>query len=498
MTTMSERPVSVAYAEETSAAPTSAPRRRRSRALLKPLLVTLDYVTLVTAFVIAYVIARLMHEASTPASLASAAAASDRKALALVLIVSPLWLVVFASSHLYTSRFVSRPLDELRRIANGCALGVVAIALASFVTKIDVPRSLAGLVFVLALGLVAVERSVVRLFFRRLRARGQLVRPVVVVGDNAEADAIAAMLATSPDLGYDVRSFVDSSARSNDRSAASATVRETLEAVQRTGATGVIIAATAVDHETSNRLIRVLTDQGVHVELSSTLVDVASNRLVVRPLGRMPVMYIEPVQRSGWRARAKRAQDVALASFGLLVTSPVLLVAAIAIKIDSRGPVLFKQQRVGRNGRLFKVLKLRTMVCDAETQLIDLRERNEADGPLFKMREDPRVTRVGRLLRKLSIDELPQLWNVLRNDMSMVGPRPALPAEMAAWGADLHGRLRVKPGITGMWQVSGRSNSSFQDYERLDLYYVDNWSLATDLAIIAKTLPMVLLRRGAF
>jgi lipopolysaccharide/colanic/teichoic acid biosynthesis glycosyltransferase len=182
---------------------------------------------------------------------------------------------------------------------------------------------------------------------------------------------------------------------------------------------------------------------------------------------------------------------------GLLVTAPLMAAVAIAIKLDSKGPVLFKQERVGRDGVPFKVLKLRTMCIDAEAKLAELQKQNEADGPLFKMKNDPRITRVGRILRKLSIDEIPQLWNVMRNEMSMVGPRPALSREVEQWGDALHGRLRVKPGVTGMWQVSGRSSSSFEDYERLDLYYVDNWSLATDLMIIAKTLPAVLMSRGA-
>jgi lipopolysaccharide/colanic/teichoic acid biosynthesis glycosyltransferase len=144
------------------------------------------------------------------------------------------------------------------------------------------------------------------------------------------------------------------------------------------------------------------------------------------------------------------------------------------------------------------MVKLRTMVSDAESMWAQLAALNEASGPLFKVREDPRVTRVGRVLRKLSIDELPQLWNVLRGDMSIVGPRPALAHEMAGWPSDTHGRLRVRPGITGMWQVSGRSDASFEEYTRLDLYYVDNWSLWVDVAIVAKTVPTVLFRRGAY
>jgi exopolysaccharide biosynthesis polyprenyl glycosylphosphotransferase len=210
------------------------------------------------------------------------------------------------------------------------------------------------------------------------------------------------------------------------------------------------------------------------------------------------VIYLEPVNRDGWRATAKRAFDIAGASVGLILTSPILLIAGLAIVMDSRGPILFRQTRVGKNHVPFTLLKLRSMVVDAESRLAELREHNEADGPLFKMRRDPRVTRVGRILRATSIDELPQLWNVMRGDMSLVGPRPAPPSEAEHWDEELAQRLRVKPGITGMWQVSGRSESNFADYTRLDLYYVDNWSLATDLAILAKTLPVVLSRRGSY
>ena len=186
-----------------------------------------------------------------------------------------------------------------------------------------------------------------------------------------------------------------------------------------------------------------------------------------------------------------------LSSVALIVAAPVLIVAAIAIKITSPGPVLFRQVRVGRDGEPFFVLKLRTMVVDAEDRLAELMAQNEADGPLFKMSDDPRITRVGRILRKLSIDELPQLWNVVRGDMSLIGPRPALPREVAQWSDELHERLRVRPGITGMWQVSGRSDTGFEEYQRLDLFYVDNWSILIDMGILLRTVPAVLTGRGA-
>ncbi|MDH4160686.1 MAG: exopolysaccharide biosynthesis polyprenyl glycosylphosphotransferase, partial [Actinomycetota bacterium] len=248
---------------------------------------------------------------------------------------------------------------------------------------------------------------------------------------------------------------------------------------------------------TSNRLIRTLTENGIHVELSSTLCDIAADRLTIRPLGRFPMVYIEPIRRHGWRAVAKRVFDLSTAALLLLVTLPIQALAMLAIKLNSPGPVFFKQQRVGRDGDLFWVYKLRTMVVGAEDLLENVRHLNEANGPLFKIKDDPRITSVGHLLRKTSVDELPQLINVIKGEMSLVGPRPALPEEVAEWEPTLFNRLRVQPGITGMWQVNGRSESDEGDYGQLDLYYVDNWTLYTDVSILVRTVPAVLLQRGA-
>jgi lipopolysaccharide/colanic/teichoic acid biosynthesis glycosyltransferase len=189
--------------------------------------------------------------------------------------------------------------------------------------------------------------------------------------------------------------------------------------------------------------------------------------------------------------------DVVVAVVSLVLLSPILLAVAIAIKLDSKGPVLFAQERVGRDGKRFRILKFRTMVADADARKAELADLNEADGPMFKIAADPRITRVGAILRKLSIDEIPQFVNVLRGEMSVVGPRPALANEVDQWTDDVHDRLRVLPGITGMWQVSGRSDTTFDEYKRLDLFYVDNWSLAHDVRIVAKTFGVVLARKGA-
>ena len=199
-----------------------------------------------------------------------------------------------------------------------------------------------------------------------------------------------------------------------------------------------------------------------------------------------------------WREWQKRGLDLLLASLACVALSLVLIAIALAIKLDSPGPVFFRQERVGRDGRRFAMLKFRSMRLDAERYLAALREQNEATGPLFKMRNDPRVTRVGRVLRRLSLDELPQLFNVLRGEMSLVGPRPPLAAEVAEY-EDWHmGRLQAVPGMTGLWQVSGRSEIAFHDMVRLDLHYIHNWSLVLDLEILLRTIPAVLSSRGAY
>ena len=410
----------------------------------------------------------------------------------------PVWLAVFARYKLYKTAAVASQQAEISRILHAVVAATFCTALVVVALARSVSRTWLLLTLIIALVLVIAERAIVRHYFRRARLDGRLKRRVVVIGTNAEALAVVQMLQKDKDLGYEVVGLL---AHGSEKVVASVPmlgkVSEALDVLPALDATGVIIATSAVDVADTNRLARDLMELGFHVEFTSGLVDIASSRLIVRPLGRRPMMYIEPVRRLGWRAVAKRTFDVVTASIGLVLAAPVLLAAVIAIKRDSPGPVIFAQRRVGKDGEIFDVKKLRTMVVDAEQMLEVLRDKNDADGPLFKMHDDPRVTRVGRFLRASSIDELPQLWNVLRGEMSIVGPRPAIPSELVGWSDELRNRLRVQPGITGMWQVNGRSESSFDDYVRHDLYYVDNWSLLTDLGIVAKTFPAVLSRRGA-
>ena len=404
------------------------------------------------------------------------------------------WTFWLTRARLYSIRFITRRSEEARRIIDSGLRALASTALMCFLLRWDISRQFLILATALGTAGLMAEREVFRRRFNSRRRSGSMRRSVIIIGDNDEANELREMFAEDSNLGYEVEEAVPT-LHSPDRSTLLSDVFNSLE---RTGATGVVVAATAIPPAHMNRLVRDLLDGGVHVELSSTLADIEPHRLTVRPLGRFPVVYVEPISRRGWRAALKRTFDVLIASALLLMLAPVLAVFAVLIKLDSDGPVVFKQQRVGRDGILFGVLKFRTMVENAEELKDQLSETNEGAGPLFKMKVDPRVTRVGKILRSTSLDEVPQLWNVIRGEMSLVGPRPALASETVAWDDDLYGRLRVRPGITGMWQVSGRSGTTFEEYTRLDLFYVDNWSLVVDLSILVRTIPAVLKSDGAY
>lgn len=440
------------------------------------------------------------------ASLAVFATVSDNRidhAVAVAALSIPIWPALYAQQGLFQARRLSRRIEELRRLVNATIMGVVAMAGISALLQVPLSRWWLFGAGASVFTAMAVDREVLRQSVKRLRTSGQLARRVVLVGDNSEADELVTMLQQSRELGYDVVGRVSNETPASGEARTPShrlpylgRTDDILEIVRSAGASSVVVATTGISLDSANRLVRDLTREGIYVELSSAMRDIATRRVTLRPLGRYPVMCVEPVT-STWRAVAKRVFDLVAASLGLLLVSPILAAAALAIRVTSGRGVLFTQTRVGRNGTPFTVYKLRTMVHDAESLLPELMARNEAAGPMFKMADDPRVTRIGKFLRKTSIDELPQLINVVKGDMSLVGPRPALPHEAVQWSDDLKERLRVKPGMTGNWQVNGRFTASIEDYQRLDLYYVDNWSLVTDLIILAKTIPAVLQRNGA-
>jgi exopolysaccharide biosynthesis polyprenyl glycosylphosphotransferase len=268
--------------------------------------------------------------------------------------------------------------------------------------------------------------------------------------------------------------------------------------VRALGSDAVVVTSdNATRHDYLRKLAWSLEGAGVELLIDPGLEEIVGPRLHIRPITGSPLVHVGEPHFAGWRRLAKRISDLGLATLVLAITTPIMLIIAGVVKLQDGGPVIFRQTRVGRGGELFTLLKFRSMVIDAEARKADLLALNEGHGALFKLRDDPRVTRFGRFIRALSLDELPQLFNVLRGSMSLVGPRPHLAHELAQMPQEASRRLLVSPGVTGLWQVSGRSDLHEEDGIRLDLRYVDNWSLTHDLQILWKTASAVLARRGA-
>lgn len=421
------------------------------------------------------------------------------------------WLLWLRAARGYDERVLGYGTDEYRRVAGASARLAGTVAILGYIINIGVARGFLAIVFLLGtVGLLA-ARWIARKRLHRARSRGEgWSHRVLVVGDAAHVVELVRQLRREPYTGYRVVGACIPEALVAPRAAGSppqhlgdvpviGSFRSIMECA--TAARADTIAVTGSAELTASRLRRLgwqLEGSGIDLVVAPALTDVAGPRIHTRPVAGLPLIHVEQPDFTGGSKVVKNIVERTLAAWGLLLALPVLLLVAIAIKLDTRGPVLFRQRRVGQHAQEFDVFKFRTMVVDADKLRDDLTERNETNGLLFKMRQDPRVTRVGRFLRKFSLDELPQLVNVVRGDMSLVGPRPPLPREVAQYDGDVARRLLVKPGMTGLWQVSGRSDLSWEDGIRLDLYYVENWSLTADLSILWKTFGAVVRSRGAY
>jgi exopolysaccharide biosynthesis polyprenyl glycosylphosphotransferase len=270
------------------------------------------------------------------------------------------------------------------------------------------------------------------------------------------------------------------------------------EKIKKFGINEVVFATSRIAHQNVLDLITECEALQVEFKIVPGMFELMASRVDVDAIGGIPLVAISEIGLKGFQALVKRSTDMVLSSAFIIIFSPILLTAAAAVKLDSKGPLIFAQERVGKNGKTFKMFKFRSMIEGAEEQLAELEAKSETEGHIFKIKDDPRMTRVGKFIRRFSIDELPQLFNVLIGDMSLVGPRPPLPHEVEKYTSWHRKRLRVAPGITGLWQVSGRSLLPFEDMVRLDIYYIENWSLWEDFKILCRTLPVVLLSSGAF
>lgn len=422
--------------------------------------------------------------------------------LALLLPVG--WVVAVHLSRAYEDRFLGTGSEEWRRVSNAWLRLVGVFALVAYLAHARPSRAfvLVALPAVLALSVLGRAGARARL---RARQRGGLDQHrLLVVGPASSVLHLAEQVRRGPDRALLVVGACPTSGRVEVLERAAVPVLGGLDdvvaAVERTGADTVAVSAgPGLDPAMTRRLAWQLEGLGVALLLAPSIMDVAGPRVHVRPYAGLPLLHVEEPVLTGGRQVAKGVVDSALGLLALTLLAPLILGVAVAVKATSRGPVLFRQHRVGRHGAEFSMLKFRSMRDGAEREIDALVAHNDrSEGLLFKMREDPRVTRVGRVLRRYSLDELPQLVNVLRGEMSLVGPRPPLPSEVARYGDDVRRRLLVRPGLTGLWQVSGRSDLPWEEAVRLDLHYVENWSLALDASIMLRTLRAIVGRTGAY
>jgi exopolysaccharide biosynthesis polyprenyl glycosylphosphotransferase len=415
--------------------------------------------------------------------------------MVLVLLVAPVvWVAVFHSFGLYAVRHLAAP-EEFRRVFSATTLGVVVITVGSIWWEEALDRPTLALTWLVALVFELLARRIVRWHVGELRADGSLALRTLIVGTNEEAQAIRGAL-SQPVRGFVPLGFVSSSGSPSSSVPVVGTIDDLPELIRERGAECVFVASTSVSAADVFLVSRCCRLANIEMRVSANTREVLTSRVSVHQVEDLMVLAVRSAKLTGTQSALKRAFDLVISSIALVALSPLMAVIAIAVKLTSPGPVLFRQQRVTKDGRPFTVLKFRTMVTDPDRvlgdRMLDLSE------PFFKMERDPRVTRVGAVLRSLSLDELPQLWNVIRGDMSLVGPRPLMVEQVEANHELLEPRHEVRAGVTGWWQINGRSEVDAQDALKMDLFYIENWSLALDVYVLLKTVGVVLGRKGAY
>ncbi len=424
------------------------------------------------------------------------------KAYVIATIVFPVgWVLANALTRSYEPRFLGTGSEEYRRVFDAGVRLLAITALISLALRWEIARAYVLIAFPAAVVLGLLGRHLLRRQLHNRRARGECQHHVLVVGRERSASELVRQLRREPYAGFSVvGACVDRTTGPQIEGVPVVGTSTTIvDALRVTGADTVAVGAWSdLTQSDLRRLSWQLEGSGIALVVAPSLTDIAGPRIHIRPVSGLPLLHIEEPEFSGGRRILKECVDRLAAFVSLILLSPLLVLLGIAVRLDSKGPALFRQVRTGTDGRSFVMFKLRSMHQDAEERLAQLQAANEGDGLLFKMRNDPRITRLGAVLRRFSLDELPQLINVVLGHMSLVGPRPPLPLEVSQYEGDVQRRLLVKPGLTGLWQISGRSDLSWEESVSLDLRYVENWSLALDLMILWKTFAAVVKRDGAY
>ncbi len=476
----------------------SAPESRRWR----PVVAGLDFLVANAAFGLAY---WLRYEAEIGGPITSFTDVPFVDYAPWGLMLSGIIVALLAIEGHYANRRRSSWIESLYSIAGGTLVAVAILIVILYGIRPTAQSRLmlpyAALTTISSLGIL---RALEGWQHRRALKEGRGALRTLIVGAGESGRAIMRNIVAMPELGYRVVGFLD-----DDDDKRTRTIGR-FQPLGETGELSEILDAEDVDlvivtlpwsaRDVIERLIETCEELGVGVRIVPDLLQLSLNRVVTESFNGIPLIVVRApaLQAAGWSSRVKRAMDVFIALGLIVVGAPLWAVIATAIRLEGPGPILFHQPRVGRDGKQFTLLKFRSMVQGADARRASLRDHSEVDGPIFKMRRDPRTTRVGRVIRRLSLDELPQLWNVLIGDMSLVGPRPPMPSEVVEYQDWHRRRLDVAPGMTGLWQVSGRSKLTFDEMVMLDLFYAENWSLFLDLKILLRTVPTVLRGTGAY
>lgn len=421
-----------------------------------------------------------------------------------VAVAPVVWLLALQLSRAYEHRFLGVGSEEYRRVLGAAAGVTAAIGTLSWALRLELARGFVIVALPTMVLLTLAVRYHARKRLHAQRGRGECIQRVVAVGHVGTVSSLVRQMSRAHYHGMVVvGACVPPGSNVAELQALGVEVLGDLDDAVACVATVdadvlAVLSCPELDGPALRRLGWALESTRAELIVAPAITEVVGPRIAIRPVCGLPLLHLERPELTGVRRLAKAVFDRCVSTAAAAALLPLLLVVAVSIKLDSRGPVFFRQQRVGRHGSPFTMMKFRTMAADAEQQLDDLLVETEGNGVLFKMRRDPRVTRVGRLLRRFSLDEVPQLLNVVKGEMSLVGPRPPLQREVDLYGDDMRRRLLVKPGLTGLWQINGRSDLDWDESVRLDLRYVENWSFAFDFMILWKTAAAVWVGRGAY
>jgi exopolysaccharide biosynthesis polyprenyl glycosylphosphotransferase len=458
----------------------------------------LDAILIVASFVLAYFVRFKILLFITPESLPV-----FEHYLKVLVFVTVLWLAIFKLIGLYEGKKYSNLIDELAAMFLAITTATLALlGLLFLYREFWFSRLVIVNAWWIAFCLLGFSRAALFELRRLARRRGWGVKSTLILGAGEMGQMLAFKIVNDPTLGYRAVGFLDDDPAKAGKSFHGVSMlgdtTRIKDFVFRHKIEKVIIAST---HFNAEKILDIITEcerYGVEFKLVPGILELIASRVDADELGGIPLLTVSEIKLQGFNAVLKRGTDILLSATGILLLSPVLAVFALLVKLTSQGPILFKQKRVGIDAREFQMFKFRSMVQEAESLFPQLAPLSEVDGLLFKMKDDPRMTPLGKFMRRFSIDELPQLFNVLFGHMSLVGPRPPLPREVEKYSAWHMKRLRVRPGITGMWQVSGRSLLPFEEMVRLDIYYIENWSLWLDLKLLIMTVPVVCMGSGAY